>query len=116
MHELSYTRSIVDAVVSSAENAGAHRVKSVYLVIGELRDIVDDLFRGCFEYLARGTIASGAKVVIDKVPLTLCCRRCGTMFCADAISSQEIACPRCAEQDYAVSNGLEFFIDRIEVA
>lgn len=116
MHELSYTRSIVDAVVTSAEDAGAHRVQSVYLIIGELRDIVDDLFRGCFEYLARGTIASGAKVVIDKVPLTLCCRRCGAMFRADALSSQAIACPCCAEQDYAVSSGTEFLIDRIEVA
>lgn len=116
MHELSYTRSILDAVVSSANEAGAHRVKAVYLIIGELRDIVDDLFKNCFAYLARNTIAAGAKVVIEKVPLVLCCRKCNAMFEADALSSTNIECPTCRQKDYAVASGTEFYIDRIEIS
>lgn len=115
MHELSYTRSILDSVVLSAERAGAHRVKSVHLVIGEMRDIVDDLFCGCFNYLAKNTLASGAKISIERPPLTLCCRQCSTLFHADAFSSEKIACPHCGESDYAVQSGMEFFIDRIEI-
>lgn len=115
MHELSYTRSILDAVVSSAEVAGARRVVSVRLTIGAMRDIVNEMFRNCFEYLARGTVAAGAQIDIDRVPLTLCCRRCGTVFEADALSSETIACPRCEKRDYAICSGMEFRIDRIEI-
>ena len=115
MHELSYTRSIVDAVVSSAQDAGAHQVRSVHLTIGEVRDIVDELFRNCFDYLAKDTVASGAKIFIDRIPLTLRCRRCGTVFHADAFASNRIACPHCREMDYAVNSGMEFAIESIEI-
>ena len=115
MHELSYTRSILDAVVLSAKSAGARQVKSVHLVIGEMRDIVEDLFCGCFGYPAKGTTASGAEISIVKPPLTLCCRGCDTVFRADAFSSEKIACPQCNESDYAVNGGMEFYIDSIEI-
>lgn len=116
MHELSYTRSILDAVVASAEAAGASRVRSVHLVVGEVRDIVDELFRDCFGYLARNTVAAGAEIFIERVPLSLACRRCGTVFRADALSSQKIACPQCAQSDYAIHSGMEFRIDSIEIS
>ncbi len=116
MHELSYTRSILDAVVSSAEGAGARQVRSVHLIVGEIRDIVDELFRDCFGYLAKNTIAAGAEVYINRVPLTLCCRRCATVFAADALSSQKIVCPHCNESDYAINSGMEFRIDSIEIS
>jgi hydrogenase nickel incorporation protein HypA/HybF len=115
MHELSYTKSILKTVVLSAENAGAHRVESVQLTIGEVRDIVDDLFRGCFQYLAKGTIASDAKIGINRVPLTLRCRKCGTVFGAD-LYSNVIACPHCKERDFEVVSGMEFQIDSIEIS
>ena len=115
MHELSYTKSILNAVVGSAEKAGAHEVRSVHLVVGEVRDIVDELFRGCFAYLAKGGIAENAQVFIERVPLTLICRRCGEVFHADAFSSQAIACPHCEASDYDVVGGMEFRIDSIEV-
>ncbi len=115
MHELSYTRSILNAVVSSAEDAGAHKVKSVHLAVGEVRDIVDELFRNCFEYLAKNTVASDAEIRIDRIPLSLLCRRCGTIFNADAFSSKAIACPHCGQSDYAINSGMEFRIDSIEV-
>lgn len=116
MHELSYTRSILDTVVASAKNAGASRVRSVHLVIGEVRDIVDELFRDCFGYLARDTVAAGAEVFIERVPLSLACRRCGTVFRADALANQKIACPSCAQSDYAIQSGMEFRIESIEIS
>lgn len=115
MHELSYTRSILDAVVSSAEKAQAKKVKSVHLVIGEVRDIVDELFCGCFAYLAKNTIAADAQVFIERIPLTLFCHTCNETFHADAFSSRAITCPNCGKDDYEIRGGMEFRIESIEI-
>lgn len=88
---------------------------SVRLTIGAMRDIVDEMLRSCFEYLARGTVAAGAQIDIDRVPLTLCCRCCGTAFEASALSSETITCPHCEKRNYAICSGMEFCIDRIEI-
>ena len=115
MHELGYTRDVVDTVVGAAELNGAHEVRSVHLNIGEVRDIVDDLFRGCFTYLARGTVAEGAEVVINRIPLSMHCRLCDDLFHADVYAGT-VNCPSCGKHDYEVKTGMEFSIDHIEVA
>ncbi len=115
MHELSYTRDVVDTVLQVARSSRASEVRAVYMNIGEVRDIVDDLFRKCFAYLARDTIARGSDVVIDRIPLTLRCRGCGEVFRADPFSGP-VQCPACAKRDYEVLTGMEFSIDHIEIA
>lgn len=115
MHELGYTRDVVDTVVQAAQMSNAHEVRAVYLNIGEVRDIVDELFRKCFAYLSRDTIAKNSDVVIDRIPLVMCCRKCGRTFHADPYAG-EVSCPHCGEKDYEILSGMEFSIDHIEVA
>lgn len=62
MHEMSLTRDVVDAVLDHAAVARADRVLGVHMTVGEIHDIVDDLFVKCFAFLARGTAAEGARV------------------------------------------------------
>lgn len=115
MHELGYTKDILRTVVEAAELSHAHEVRSVYLNIGEIRDIVDELFCNCFTYLARDTIARDSKVVIDRIPLTMACRQCGEVFRADVYAGK-VHCPSCGASDFEVRTGMEFSIDHIEVA
>lgn len=68
MHELGYTKDIVSRVTEAAQASGAHSVKTVFLTIGEMRDIVDDLLKQCFHWMARDTIAADASIVIDRAP------------------------------------------------
>lgn len=116
MHELGYTRPIVDTVLAAADNAHAHEVRGVYLTIGELRDIVDDLFRGCFSHFTKGTIAEGSKLEITRVPFTVTCRTCGTVHPANIYDDDSFICPSCGDKDYMLKTGMEFQIDHIEVA
>lgn len=116
MHELGYTKDILTSVVLAAEGAGAHRVKSVYLTIGEVRDIVDDLFSGCFAHFSKGTIAEGSELFIDRIPLTVCCQQCGDIFDLDLQKTKIIVCPQCNSSDYVVNTGMEFYVDHIEVS
>lgn len=117
MHEMAYVRDVVDAVNATAREAGAKRVGAVYLTIGMSRDIVEDYFQGLFTWLARGTAAEGAEVVIRRLPLTVRCNQCGTVFPLNSRDSSTWACPCChAARDYKLHTGMEFRIDKILVA
>ena len=116
MHEMSLTRDVVDAVLDHAAMAQADRVLSVHMTVGEIHDIVDDLFVKCFAFLARGTVAEGACVTIDRVPLTVCCRECGEVFGVDLHARGDgPRCPNCNGVSYAIHGGNEFVLDDIEV-
>ena len=117
MHEMAYVRNVVDAVNECAEREGAAEVREVYLTIGEARDIVEEFFEGLFQFLARGTVAEHASIVIRRVPFTVRCNRCGTVFPLDVRDRATWVCPACgAREDYHLNSGMEFSVDRIEVA
>lgn len=115
MHELALTRSVVQTVTEEAEKAGASRVRAIYLTIGYARDIVDELFEGCFEFLARDTVAQGAELVIERVPLMVRCKDCGMVYHLDVRDDTTWPCPRCGTKDYELVCGTEFQISKIEV-
>lgn len=115
MHEMAITSNIVDVVVKYAENNDAEEVVSVNLVIGELRDIVDELMESCFRYLARGTVAENATVSITKVPLKARCKECHVVFPADLHKPETLVCPDCGSKDLSIFTGKEFLIEGIEI-
>ena len=117
MHEMSLVHDLVDVVLAESAKHGMAEVGAVYLTIGEGRDIVVDFLEGLFRHLARGTAAAGARVVVERVPITVRCRRCGRVFALNVYDEATWRCPGCgAERDYMLASGLEFSIDRIEAA
>lgn len=115
MHEMAVTRSVVDIVVNKAEEMGATQVGAVYLTIGELRDIIEDIFVDMFGWMARGTVAEHAKVVINRVPLMVKCRRCGKVYHLDVHDDKTWPCENCGVREYDLVAGNEFLIDNIEI-
>lgn len=69
MHELGVTRSIVDVVLRNACAQQAKQVLSVSLVIGEMRNLEEEWVQRYFDRCAKGTLAEGAKIKIQKVPM-----------------------------------------------
>ena len=116
MHEMGVTRDIVDAVLDFAGKAGATEVRSVYLTIGWARDIVESLLIGAFDYMAKGTVAEHADLVITRVPFTVCCKECGLVCPIDVRDETTWPCPACGKRDYRLNSGMEFSIDKIEIA
>ena len=114
MHELGVTRSLVDTVVAEAERMGAQEVKTVFLRIGFARDIVDEILDGCFKWMARGTILEGCELVIERVPFTVRCNRCGLVYHIDVHDGDTWSCPHCRARDYRLNTGREFQIAGIE--
>lgn len=115
MHEMALVRNVVDIVVDEAEAAHAAEVRAVHLVIGEGRDVVEDYFESLFRFLARGTVAERAEVVLNRVPYRVQCKRCGTVFHVNVVDRTTWSCPSCAAyQDYKLVSGMEFYISKIE--
>ncbi len=101
-------------VIKHAEDNGATRVVSVHLKVGELRDFIEEWVQSYFDHLSRGTIAEGAKIKVEKVPLQLKCSHCGSLFKAHT-ENKDFSCPECACKDNDLVTGNEYCIDSIGV-
>ncbi|MCI0496955.1 MAG: hydrogenase/urease maturation nickel metallochaperone HypA [Thermoplasmata archaeon] len=77
MHEYSTTAAVVSGVLAAASEAGATRVLSVHLSVGELTFLAGDQLRTAFIALTRGTIAEGAELDVEVLEGRVACRECG---------------------------------------
>lgn len=112
MHELGVTQSMLDIALEKAKEAQASRITRINLVIGEMASIVDDCLQFYFDFLSEDTIASGAALSFERIPMQVRCRNCGLSFSPDKSSW---SCPQCSEWSVEIMAGQEFYIDSIEV-
>jgi hydrogenase nickel incorporation protein HypA/HybF len=109
VHELA----LAEAVVAVAEvHANGRRVTGVELEVGRLRQVVPEALSFSFELVARGTVAEGAELVIDEVPVRLICRSCGSATEPEAFP---FACARCGGLDVEVTDGEQFQVIALEL-
>jgi len=109
MHELDITRAVVAAAVDKAGNS---RVRTVRLRIGRDAGVVPDAVRFCFESVAAGTAADGARLVIHESRGTAECQACGADFDVDDLL---LGCD-CGSLDVHVAGADEFVVTGVEVA
>jgi len=112
MHEVSLCESIMDILREQAESNGATRVKSVRLLVGEMAGVVEDAMRFAFEVVTKGTLAEGAELVIEHVPLTARCRGCGREF---PVERYAFSCAHCGGPEIEIISGRELMVDEIEL-
>ena len=112
MHELAIAEGIIETAVPAAERSGAKRILEIRLKVGALSGVFPECVRECLEEVAKGTIAEGAKLVIEPVPIRIRCRACG----ADSgINRSEFRCPICGSDDFEIIAGREYFVDTLKV-
>jgi hydrogenase nickel incorporation protein HypA/HybF len=108
MHELS----IADAIGTLAlEHAAGRRVRRVHLVVGHLRQVVPAALTFSWELLTQGTLAEGAVLELEVVPIDARCRTC-------AVESRQsgfpLQCPACRSLDLDVVRGEELLVEWVE--
>lgn len=113
MHEYSLTQGILDIAIEHAGKNNATRILRVNVKIGGLMAIVEDSMQFFFEYLSADTLAKGAELLIENVPIMIRCSNCGA---ESEVSQFEIyKCPECGEMAVKLVSGREFYIDSIEI-
>jgi len=112
MHELAITQSMFDIVLEYAEQAEAKKVKKINLVIGELTGVVDECVEFYLGFFSKGTIAEGAVLAVEMVPVKATCRDCGESF---ELKEFDWTCPGCGGNSLQITAGRELFVESIEV-
>jgi len=112
MHELSITESLLDLTLRYAEQAQAKRVTDLYIVVGRLSSIVDDSVQFYWDIISKDTLAEGARLHFERIPIQLECLHCGQRYNP---SDEDFACPNCQSEQIRVIAGEEFYLDSIEV-
>ena len=112
MHEFSLVDAILSTVNESAAEAGATRVLSIDIVVGDLAQVVDEAMDFAFEALSEGTLSEGAELNIQHVPPRSRCTDCGAEFEHGVYTRR---CPECDSPFTELLSGREMYIDHIEV-
>ncbi|MER2566976.1 MAG: hydrogenase maturation nickel metallochaperone HypA [Myxococcaceae bacterium] len=113
MHEVALAQSIVDIVREQARANQADCVKAVFLRIGALANVEPEALSFGFESAARGTIAEGALLQIERTPGSAFCAGCG----ADVkVESRVELCPSCGSAQLLITGGEEFKVTELEVS
>jgi hydrogenase nickel incorporation protein HypA/HybF len=112
MHELSVMSYLLDTVDAEARKAGATKVLSVNLVVGERASFVDDSLLFYFDMLTPGRLSEGAQLCIRRTPMRFHCAVCNDDY---APAADHFRCPRCNTPGQVTSDGTEFLIESMEI-
>lgn len=112
MHELAITEGIIEAAVPEAVRHGAKKILEIRLKIGELSGVLPECIQEYFNIASRGTIAEGARLVVQKIPITIRCASCGY---DGVIPKRKIHCPVCGSAEIKLMSGREYYVDSLEV-
>jgi hydrogenase nickel incorporation protein HypA/HybF len=112
VHELSLIASVFDVLEEKAREHGASRVSGVVLRVGVLSGAVPDLLESAFEIYKKGTLAEGARLTVNIVPIKLHCPDCG----GESVREEtDFSCNACGSRRVEIVEGRELFVDRIEL-
>ena len=112
MHELPVTESILEVTLRHAKAHNAKKVTDIYLVLGAWSTIIDDSIQFHWDILSEGTLAVGARLHFERIPVELFCLDCAQTYTPTA---KELVCPNCESTRVRLKKGDEFSIDSIEI-
>lgn len=98
--------------LKNAEKANAGRIAGIHLVVGDCTGVEEDAVNFYFGFLARNTIAAGARISYTHVPAQLRCRACDIVF---PLQKQQWRCPACEGRRIEMVGGRELYIEKMDV-
>jgi hydrogenase nickel incorporation protein HypA/HybF len=112
MHEVALAQSIVDLVEDQARRDSFTRVSTVHISLGALSRVDPQALDFGFEVAARGTVAEGAKLAIDRPGGMGFCTACSKNVAVDGYGD---ACPACGGYAWLLIRGDEMRVVDLEV-
>ncbi len=111
MHEMSLVESLVELVEDERRRQAFTRVRVVRLQVGALGHAEPDALRFCFEAIAKGTVAQGARLEIEMRAGEGRCPRCRRRA---PMEDRFADCPMCGEV-LVMTAGDELRLTELEV-
>ncbi len=113
MHEVGLMESTLAMALTRAAEEGAHRIHRLTMRVGPLSGVVPEALEFAFDVLTRGTIAEGATLEVEQVPIICYCSQCRGDFQPKDLFCE---CPRCRHVSGEVRGGRELELASLEVS
>jgi hydrogenase nickel incorporation protein HypA/HybF len=110
MHEVGLCQAVLKTVEQRAQGRTVHRVR---VRAGVLNRIDEASMRQAFTLVSEGSVAQGAELDLELVPIDVECAAC-----SDTSTTQEVVvvCPRCGSTDLQLRGGDELTLVSLDVA
>lgn len=112
MHELAICQALMNQVESIAAERNAHSVVSIVVGMGPLSGVEAQLLKHAYPVASAGTVAEGAELVIENLPVRIKCTQCGSE--SDALPNK-LVCKACGDWRTTLISGDELMLMRVEL-
>jgi len=113
MHEYSIAQALVDQIEEIARRNQAGCVTRVVVQVGRLRGIVPEILQWGFEIVAAGTVAEGAQLAIEEIPIVVRCQACNAQ---SELDWPIYLCSACQSPAVTQLSGNELILKTLEIA
>ncbi len=112
MHELSVCQGMLSQVSAIAAEHGASGVSLVKVQIGPLSGVEPQLLAQAFRIATAGTIADGATLEVETLPVKVRCEQCGA---TSEVAMNRLLCGECGDYHTQVISGDELLLASVEL-
>ena len=92
MHEMAIAEGILNIAFDYAQQNNSSKINRITLKIGEMSGVEIEALNMSFDVLTKDTIAEGAELVVNHIPIVGVCNKCGNEF---HIEHYNFFCPKC---------------------
>lgn len=107
MHELSVCQGLLGEVERIAREHGARGADRLVVQIGPLAGVEPRLLADAFPIASAGTLAEGAELVIESLPVRVFCPACGR---ESEASVNKLLCAHCGDWQTRLAGGDELIL------
>ncbi len=111
MHELSLIQGVLETAEKLLAPYQAKRVNTLTVSAGVLANIMPEALDYAFLALTQGTLFQGARLILEKRPLTALCQDCGGDYESATLPP---VCPICGSHRAEIVNGGEVLLTHID--
>jgi hydrogenase nickel incorporation protein HypA/HybF len=112
MHELAICQALMNQVAHIAAERNARSVVSIVIGMGPLSGVEAQLLQHAYPVASAGTVAEGAELVIENLPVRVSCTRCGAE--SDAMPNK-LVCKACGDWRTNLISGDELMLMSVEL-
>jgi hydrogenase nickel incorporation protein HypA/HybF len=112
MHELAVCGALIEQVERVAREQQARSVELIGIAIGPLSGVEPQLLEQAYPLAAAGTLAEGATLQVENMPVHVHCEACGRDSDAEA---NRLVCAHCGNWRTSLLSGDELLLTRVEI-
>ncbi|ACL72359.1 hydrogenase maturation nickel metallochaperone HypA [Thioalkalivibrio sulfidiphilus] len=112
MHELAVCQSVIRQAEAVAREHGARGITRIRLRIGVLSGVEPELLARAFPLAQAGTLAEGASLEMESLPVRVVCNRCEA---ESEVPANRLLCGVCGDWQTRVISGEEMLLESLEL-